>query len=214
MTISGLSQGKVVSTADPLGQRRVRLQIPQVSGRAVSGWAPPVQAGGRLPAVGEMVWIAYQGGDESYPAYLPPLPAPPAPFPPLVSVQVAEPSYSPTQTWVAFTNAQWPAISLTVPNSGLFWVTISGRIRNVVGAESTAWMTWKITGDYVEGPSDKWGLSCANSARQQSSHRYLVSTAKPGASISIVPHWNVSSYTAGSVLVQNGQLYVERVGSM
>lgn len=214
MTISGLNQGRVISTTDPLGQGRVRLQVPQVSGRAVSGWAPPVQAGGRLPAVGEIVWVAYQGGDESYPAYVPPLLPPPAPFSPLASSQVSEPSYTPISTWTAFTTAQWPRISFTVPESGQFWVTISGRVRSTVTTESTAWMTWAITGDHVEGPIDKWGLSCANSSRQQSSYRYLVSNVSPGSSITLVPHWYVSSTnTGGNVQITYGQLYVERVGT-
>lgn len=80
MTVGGLYQGRVVHASDPQGKRRVRLQVPQVSGSAVSGWAPPVQTGGRIPAVGEMVWVTYQGGDVSYPAYLPPIP-PPSPPP-------------------------------------------------------------------------------------------------------------------------------------
>ncbi|MFH9606852.1 phage baseplate assembly protein V [Streptomyces sp. NPDC017448] len=215
MSTEGLRQARVISTADPLNHGRVRLQVPQVSGSAATGWAPPIQSGGRIPAVGETVWVAYQGGDASYPAYIPPLPAPPVPpepFAPLVSQQVSEPSYSPTSTWVAFTEAQWPSLSFTVPPSGLFWVTISGRIRNINGAESTVWMTWKITGEHEEGPTDRWGLTSANSARQQASHRYLVSTVAAGAAITVVPHWNVSSYSAGNVLVQHGHLYIERVG--
>lgn len=73
MTWPGIYRGVVVSAADPLGSGRVRLQVPQVSGDAPTAWAPPAQAGGAVPAVGQLVWVLYEAGDASYPVYLPPI---------------------------------------------------------------------------------------------------------------------------------------------
>lgn len=75
---SGLYKGVVLSTQDPASLSRVRLQVPQVSGSSATDWVPPAQAGGALPSVGSQVWVMYQGGDASYPVYVPPIPAPPS----------------------------------------------------------------------------------------------------------------------------------------
>ena len=77
MSWPGVYTGVVVSTADPQGRGRVRLQVPQVSGTAVTGWVPPAQPGGAVPGVRDQVNVLYQAGDASYPAYLPPIPPPP-----------------------------------------------------------------------------------------------------------------------------------------
>lgn len=74
MNWPGAYLGSVVSTADPTGNGRVRLQVPQVSGTAVTGWAYPATSGGtNTPTVGQLVWVMYQGGDPSYPVYVPPI---------------------------------------------------------------------------------------------------------------------------------------------
>lgn len=73
MNWPGLYQGVVLSTADPQNGGRVRLQVPQVSGSAPTAWAPAAQQGSALPAVGSLVWVMYQGGDPSYPVYIPPV---------------------------------------------------------------------------------------------------------------------------------------------
>lgn len=84
----GVYRAVVLSTSDPQSAGRVRLQVPQVSGAAPSTWAPPVQTGGRVPAVGEVVSVLYQGADASYPVYLPPAPLPyTPPDPPAWQVQ-------------------------------------------------------------------------------------------------------------------------------
>lgn len=76
MTWSGIYRAVVLSTADPRGEGRVRVQVPQVSGYALTDWAPPAQTGGSVPGVGTTVWVFFQGGDASYPVYVPPAPAP------------------------------------------------------------------------------------------------------------------------------------------
>lgn len=76
MTWPGAYRALVLSTADPTATGRVRLQVPQVTGAAPTGWVAPAQAGASVPAVGSVVWVIYEAGDPSYPVYIPPAPAP------------------------------------------------------------------------------------------------------------------------------------------
>lgn len=60
----------VVTGADPLGQGRVRVVIPQVSGDAISTWAlPTMRTYGPAPAAGSTVWVSLDTGDASKPVY-------------------------------------------------------------------------------------------------------------------------------------------------
>ena len=79
----GVYPAKVYSTADPSGTGCIQMYIPQIFGSMpVKIWAPPCVLGGGVPAVGDIVWCLFQGGDPSYPTYLPPLPRPsPVPVP-------------------------------------------------------------------------------------------------------------------------------------
>jgi hypothetical protein len=77
MSAYGIYKAVVRSTADPLGSGRIKAQVAQTTGTAMTGWVPPAQAGGAVPVVGQQVWVLYEGGDLSYPVYLPPDPAPP-----------------------------------------------------------------------------------------------------------------------------------------
>lgn len=75
----GWYQGIVVDAADPTGQGRVRLVIPQVSGAEKSGWALPIDldaAKTYLIKPKTVVWVTFEGGSKSHPVYMPPI-APP-----------------------------------------------------------------------------------------------------------------------------------------
>lgn len=65
----GLYRGTVVSTGDPSGKGRVRVQIPQLSGAAESRWAEPVNPGLPVPLAKSIVWVSFNGGDINKPVY-------------------------------------------------------------------------------------------------------------------------------------------------
>lgn len=213
MSQTGIYRGVVRTTADPTGSGRVRLQVPQVSGTALTGWVAPIQSGGAPPSVGQQVWVFYEGGDVSYPVYVPPIPVAPVPMPPLVTTQVSEPDYATTGAYVAFAAGEWPSISFTVPPSGVFIITVGARVKNTATSASTAWATWRIDGDAVRSPDASWGISCAGSERMQASRRHVVNDLPAGSEITVTPCWNISSYVSGSTQVTFGELIVERIGN-
>lgn len=68
----GTYRGNVYSTRDPLNKRRLRLLVPQVMGEAPTEWAWPVDSSGahqHVPAVGQGVWVTFEGGDPSFPVW-------------------------------------------------------------------------------------------------------------------------------------------------
>lgn len=67
--IHGLYSAVVVSNSDPEQRGRVQLQIPQITGLAVSGWAEPITAGESVP--GDHVYMTFEGGDRNYPLFWP-----------------------------------------------------------------------------------------------------------------------------------------------
>jgi hypothetical protein len=67
--MEGFFSAVVADTADPTGQGRARLQIPQVSGETVTGWALPMQTG--WSSTGDLVFATFRGGDPHYPLFLP-----------------------------------------------------------------------------------------------------------------------------------------------
>ena len=70
MTGSAL-RGTVLTAADPLGQGRVKVQVPQATGTA-GIWAAALQRdGSAAPAPGATVWVVHESGDPGLPVYIP-----------------------------------------------------------------------------------------------------------------------------------------------
>ena len=69
---AGVYPAQVYSTSDPTGTGCIQMYVPQVFGTSpLRIWAPPLLPGCVVPTVGSVVWCLFQGGDPSYPTYLP-----------------------------------------------------------------------------------------------------------------------------------------------
>ena len=69
----GIYRGKVVSTADPLRKNRLKLLVPQVLNQEPTGWVWPREDAStktQVPAVGQGVWVMFEGGDPSHPIWM------------------------------------------------------------------------------------------------------------------------------------------------
>ena len=64
-------QGSVVDDADPLGEHRLRVIVPEVWGTEAGAWARPSlpPGGAATPAIGDLVWVTFEGGDTDYPIW-------------------------------------------------------------------------------------------------------------------------------------------------
>jgi hypothetical protein len=67
----GRYQGSVVDDADPIGEHRLRVIVPEVWGTEAGAWAVPSlpPGGAATPAVGDLVWVTFEGGDTDYPIW-------------------------------------------------------------------------------------------------------------------------------------------------
>ena len=70
----GVYRGVVVDTTDPENKSRIRMQVPQILGNAVTNWAwgihPAVTATLFVPDPGAGVWVMFEGGDPNFPLWL------------------------------------------------------------------------------------------------------------------------------------------------
>lgn len=55
---------------DPQSLRRVKVNVPQVTGLEITDWVWPLSATAKPPAIGQGVFISYLGGDPEYPIWM------------------------------------------------------------------------------------------------------------------------------------------------
>ena len=64
-------RAKVVNAEDPQGIGRVQIVAPQILGASTTGWAKPMIEGIQPPTAGDFVWLTFEGGDTSFPLFMP-----------------------------------------------------------------------------------------------------------------------------------------------
>jgi hypothetical protein len=68
----GIYQGVCIDNIDPNSTYKIKLQVPQVLGSAVTEWAPgclPVGATS-VPAIGQVIWVMFIAGDPNFPVWI------------------------------------------------------------------------------------------------------------------------------------------------
>ena len=63
-------RGVVVDAADPMGQNRVQVRVPEVLGDQTA-WAAPEESSASLPNIEDEVTIHFENGDEAHPMWRP-----------------------------------------------------------------------------------------------------------------------------------------------
>jgi hypothetical protein len=71
----GIYPGKCVDNKDPENKSRIKVQVPQIYGSAISNWAfpcLPVSADPSLliPGFNRTVWVMFIGGDPNFPVWM------------------------------------------------------------------------------------------------------------------------------------------------
>jgi hypothetical protein len=69
----GVYRGTVFDTKDPQNLGRIQVRIPQILADQATQWAWPVEKYGadtKVPAIGQGVWVVFEGGDPSYPIWM------------------------------------------------------------------------------------------------------------------------------------------------
>lgn len=129
---------------------------------------------------------------------------------PVTSDQISMPGTLVTGAFTDFTSGQWPAVTMTVPPSGMVEITIGAAVANTVTTSATAWATWRASGALTEGGSEKNAVATIG-GRTYGSRTVIRAGLTPGSSLTITPQYNVSAAgTIGSVTrVSDGQLIVK-----
>lgn len=127
--LHGVFTGVVVDVADPSGRGRVRLQVPQVAGLAVTAWASP--AGHGVVRVGDRVSVAHDGSDRNYPLFWP-IRAEPTYVPPALSWT----TLTLTSKYVHGSSGGWHDVQYATSIQGLIYVRgLTFATPSVAGAD-------------------------------------------------------------------------------
>jgi hypothetical protein len=72
MPFYGIYRGTAMNTADPMMRGRIQVSVPSVIGGGVGNWAEACRDfnSSATPPVGTTVWVMYEGGDASRPAWI------------------------------------------------------------------------------------------------------------------------------------------------
>ncbi|MGI5233794.1 hypothetical protein [Actinoallomurus sp. CA-142502] len=127
---------------------------------------------------------------------------------------VSPPGWGSTSTWVDFTSAQWPPITMAVPASGAIKFTISGgNMSNTNTDVSSIRISYRVSGANtisVDPLDSKAVLACGNASHSGSRTTYIDGLT-PGGAITITPMWRISSGSSSTVTFSAGQLLAEPV---
>lgn len=229
MNLTGTYQALVSNTTDPEKRGRVRLQVPQVSGISTQSWARPAFDGTRVPAVGEDVWVFYEGGDAARPVYMS---SPTAanfndydPIEPLFSTQKESVTYLNEQTNYYLFGDKWPEVSLVVPPSGSIFASVSGTVFPGKQLTSEVSLAWAIYDDDIKAYVYNLGRLCEVRRRgtkvgaavpgvngTMMTRRYLAQGLTPGNRIRVRPMYYFKASEASEYArISEGRLVVEPV---
>ncbi|MFF7534869.1 hypothetical protein ACFZB2_38155 [Streptomyces bobili] len=125
------------------------------------------------------------------------------------SLQVNQPPTSPLSAFTDFVTGDWPAVTVTVPASGIVKITIGAAVANTDSTTAAAWLGWRASGALVETTTEANSVSAVGS-RCYASRVVTRTGLTPGASLTITPQWWSNTAGAGR-RISNGELIVEPI---
>lgn len=129
----GMYAASVVVSKDPQGLGRLRLQIPQVLGTALSGWAIPMVPFQGAPAIGAQVSAMFIGGDPTRPAWF-------------GSLELTEPG-------TLITLGDGPPTTPGTQNGAIYYNMHGGVNNGMYEWNGTTWTEFAIGGSAIAGGS-------------------------------------------------------------
>jgi hypothetical protein len=113
--------------------------------------------------------------------------------------------------WVDFTTAQWLRVTFTVLSSGMAYVTIGAECDNEHTDTSNTRVSFRMTGGFTL--TSNFGRDHGGRIAAAGSRRYLVTGMTPGASVTVIPTFRLSSLPVGSEVayIHFGNMIVEPV---
>lgn len=130
---------------------------------------------------------------------------PKSPMTPQFSNQNTAPALVANGVWNDFTSPQWTPITFTMPQSGMFTVSIGAHLQCGT-ANATTWVAYRGSGGSVFAASGATGAGQAGIGIGGKSREFLFSGGTPGASTTITPQYQLTSGASGVITL--GQMRV------
>lgn len=126
------------------------------------------------------------------------------------SFMITKPPFNVTDTWVSFSGAAWPPLTVTVPPSGRLAVSVSAYLKNAASDAAGCHLRALFSKATIEGPSASDYLAAFGVAGTAATRRSLWNWA-PGTQVLMTPQWFIGAGNATHCDMANARLLVESV---
>jgi hypothetical protein len=113
--------------------------------------------------------------------------------------------------WTDYTNAQWPAITFTMPKSGRVTTTISGYVWNTLNATALMYAACRLSGGPISGPTGNPGQTALMSRGTglRGSKMAAWTGGTPGTTYTCTPMWLITPSDGSAAGTGEGHLLVQ-----